>query len=53
MYKLDDVRDALRNGDVERAALFGKVYVLTPVAACHIIRRKRTHSFLSFTKITD
>ena len=32
-YKLDDVRDALRNGDVKRAALFGKVYTLTPVAA--------------------
>jgi hypothetical protein len=32
-YKLDDVRDALRHGDVKRATLFGKVYTLTPVAA--------------------
>ena len=32
-YKLDDVRDALRHGDVKRAALFGKVYTLTPIAA--------------------
>jgi len=31
-YKLDDVRDALRCGDVKQATLFGKVYTLTPVA---------------------
>lgn len=31
-YKLDDVRAALRQGDVRRAARSGKVYTLTPVA---------------------
>ena len=33
-YKLDDVRDALREGDVKRAArLASRVYRLTPVEA--------------------
>ena len=33
-YKLDDVRDALRAGDIERAAqLAERVYRLTPVEA--------------------
>ena len=33
-YKLDDVRDALRTGDVKRAArLASRVYRLTPVEA--------------------
>jgi len=33
-YKLDDVRDALRAGDIERAAqLAERVYRLTPVDA--------------------
>ena len=32
-YKLDDVREALKSGDVERAAgLANRVYRLTPVA---------------------
>jgi hypothetical protein len=31
-YKLDDVREALRRGDVKSAAQHGKVYTLTPVA---------------------
>lgn len=31
-YKLDDVRRALRQGDVKAAAQHGKVYTLTPVA---------------------
>ena len=31
-YKLDDVREALRRGDVKAAAQNGKVYTLTPVA---------------------
>jgi len=31
-YKLDDVRDALRHGDVAAAARLGKVFQLTPVA---------------------
>ena len=30
--KLDDVRDALRRGDVKSAARMGRVYKLTPVA---------------------
>ena len=32
-YKLDDVRDALRRGDVEAAARLARVYKLTPVSA--------------------
>jgi hypothetical protein len=31
-YKLDDVRDALRRGDVESAAKLGRVFKLTPVS---------------------
>lgn len=31
-YKLDDIRECLRNGDLEAAAKHAKVYVLTPVA---------------------
>lgn len=31
-YKLDDVRDALRRGDIRSAGKFGRVYTLTPVA---------------------
>ncbi|MBC8204390.1 MAG: hypothetical protein H8E87_02630 [FCB group bacterium] len=30
-YKLDDVRNALRQGDIETAAKYGKVFELTPV----------------------
>lgn len=32
-YKLDDVRDALRRGDVAAAAKFARVFELRPVAA--------------------
>jgi len=32
-YKLDDIRQALRDGDVKRASLFAKVFQLTPVPA--------------------
>ncbi len=32
-YKLDDVRDALRRGDIETASRLAKVYTLTPVSA--------------------
>jgi hypothetical protein len=32
-YKLDDVRQALRRGDIESASRLGRVYRLTPVAA--------------------
>ena len=31
-YKLDDVREALRRGDIKAAAQHGKVYTLTPVS---------------------
>jgi hypothetical protein len=31
-YKLDDVREALRQGDVRAASQHGKIYTLTPVA---------------------
>ena len=31
-YKLDDVRDALRRGDVKTATRIARVYTLTPVA---------------------
>ena len=30
--KLDDVREALRGGDLKRAGQLGRVYQLTPVA---------------------
>ncbi len=31
-YKLDDVREALRRGDVKSAGRLGRVFTLTPVA---------------------
>lgn len=31
-YKLDDVRDTLRRGDIESAARLGRVFKLTPVS---------------------
>ncbi len=31
-YKLDDVRDALRRGDIKRAAQIAHIFTLTPVA---------------------
>lgn len=31
-YKLDDVRDALRRGDIKAASRIARVYRLTPVA---------------------
>ncbi len=31
-YKLDDVRDALRRGDIPAAARLAEVFTLTPVA---------------------
>jgi hypothetical protein len=31
-YKLDDVREALRRGDIEAAARFGRIYALKPLA---------------------
>ena len=32
-YKLDDVRDALRRGDLAAASRLSRVFALTPVAA--------------------
>jgi hypothetical protein len=32
-YKLDDVRDALRHGDIRGASRLARVYTLTPIAA--------------------
>ena len=32
-YKLDDVREALRRGDLKAAARLGRVFTLTPVDA--------------------
>ena len=31
-YRLDDVRDALRRGDVKTAARYSRLFTLTPVA---------------------
>lgn len=31
-YKLDDVREALKRGDMAAAARYGRVYSLTPIA---------------------
>ena len=31
-YKLDDVREALRRGDLQAAARYGRLYALKPVA---------------------
>jgi hypothetical protein len=31
-YKLDDVRDALRRGDIKTASRLARVFALTPVA---------------------
>jgi len=31
-YKLDDVREALRRGDLQAAAHYGRLYTLTPLA---------------------
>ena len=31
-YKLDDIRDALQQGDIKKASKFGRIFSLTPVA---------------------
>ena len=31
-YKLDDVREALRKGDLDKASRLARLYTLTPVA---------------------
>lgn len=30
-YKLDDIRDALRSGDIKKASQYGRIFSLTPV----------------------
>ena len=32
-YKLDDVRDALRQGDLDAATRYGRIYEMRPVAS--------------------
>ncbi len=32
VYRLDDIRDALKRGDLQAATRMSKVYTLTPVA---------------------
>ena len=32
-YKLDDIRNALRRGDVKSAARLARIFTLTPIAA--------------------
>jgi len=32
-YKLDDVREALRKGDLKAASRLAKIYTLTPLSA--------------------
>lgn len=32
-YKLDDVRDALREGDLDAAARYGRIYEMQPVVS--------------------
>ena len=34
-YKLDDVRDALRKGDVQEAMRVARVFKLTPITTTH------------------
>ena len=46
-YKLDDVRDALRRGDIEAAARLGRIFKLTPVSASFPTQSK---SFQSDTR---
>ena len=36
-YKLDDVRDALRRGDVQEAMKVARVFKLTPVTSIHTL----------------
>ena len=30
-YKLDDIRDALRRGDIKKASQFARIFSLTPI----------------------
>ena len=32
-YKLDDVREALRKGDIKSASQYGQIYLLKPVSS--------------------
>ena len=43
-YKLDDVRDALRRGDIKTAAKLGRVFKLTPVSTSILPENKSFQS---------
>lgn len=43
-YKLDDIRSALRRGDVESAAKLGRVFKLTPVSVSSLMEGKSFQS---------
>jgi hypothetical protein len=43
-YKLDDVREALREGDIERATKLGRVFKLTPVSSSNLPENKSFQS---------
>ena len=43
-YKLDDVRDALRKGDLDAAMRFARVFTLTPVTLARQPRNKSLRS---------
>jgi hypothetical protein len=34
-YRIDDVRKALKGGDIEEASKIGRIYKITPIAAGH------------------
>jgi len=39
-YRLDDVREALRRGDIETATKFGRVFKLMPVSSSNLPENK-------------
>lgn len=43
-YKLDDVRDALRRGDLEAATMLSRVFKLTPVSTSILPENKSSLS---------
>jgi hypothetical protein len=40
-HKLDDVREALRRGDVLAASRFARVFSLTPISMARVLRGSR------------
>ena len=51
-YKLDDVRDALRRGDIESAARLGRVFKLTPVSISPPPENKAEERIAELKKMT-